>query len=151
MKVLILGASGFLGGTLYKKMKEETDFWVLGTYFESKKDKELIKLNVTNLIEVKTFLEHFNPEIIVWCLLGKTNEKELIEKGLSNVLNTINQTCKFIFMSINAGFSEADISSCKVNELLETIIKLIKSDYKGIVHLGPEIILDTSLNGPLVQ
>lgn len=36
MKVLILGASGFVGGTLYKKLKQETDFWVLGTSYESK-------------------------------------------------------------------------------------------------------------------
>ena len=106
MKVLILGASGFLGGILYKKIKEETDFWVLGTYHELKKNNELIKLNITNLIDVKTFLEHFKADVIVWCLTGKTNEKELINEGLPNVINNMNQGCKFIFMSTNAVFGE---------------------------------------------
>src|SRR5471030_505990 len=99
MKVLILGASGFLGGTLYRKLKEETNFWVLGTYCESKVHNDLIKLNVTNFIEVRTFLEHFNADVIVWCLMGKANEKELIEEGLPNLLSNIGPTCKFIFMS----------------------------------------------------
>jgi dTDP-4-dehydrorhamnose reductase len=122
IKVLILGASGFLGGILYRKIKEDTDFWVLGTYYESKKDEDFIKLNVSNFIEVKTFLEHFKPDVIVWCLRAKTNEKELINDGLPNVLNNINQTCKFVFMSTNAvfgegkgDFSEEDIPSYRNN------------------------------------
>jgi len=123
MKVLILGASSFLGGILYKKMKEETDFWVLGTYYESKKDKELIKLDVTNQIEVNTFLQHFNPDVIVWCLWGKTNEEKLVNEGLSNVLDIIKEGCKFVFISTNAfflgdrgDFSEKDIPSNKSKE-----------------------------------
>jgi len=215
MKVLILGASGFVGGTLYKKLKEETDFWVLGTSYESKRNNEFIKLNAVDSIEVKTFLEHFKADVIVWCLKGKENE--LIEKGLPNILNNIDKACKFIFMSTNSVFSEGkgefveeDIPSYKnsdsdlalysnakidgekavkvhenyiiirsgpiygqdingkwdkrvaqlieelsagktvakstnlvntfveINELSEAIIKLIKADYKGIIHLGPE-------------
>ncbi len=217
MKVLILGASGFLGGTLYKKLKEETDFWVLGTSYKSQRNNEFIKLNAVDPIEVKTFLEHFKADVIVWCLMGKEDEKELIDKGLANILSNIDKTCKFIFMSTNSVFSEGkgefveeDIPSYKscasdlalysngkidgekavkvhenyiiirpgaiygqdingkwdkrvsqliedltaekpvvkstnlintfveVNELSEAIIKLIKTNYKGIIHLGPE-------------
>lgn len=217
MKVLVLGASGYLGGVLYKRLKEATDYWVLGTYYRSEKQEGLIKLDVSDFIEVKTFLQHLNPDIIIWCLMGKTNEKQLIHEGIFNVLNNINQECKFIFMSTNAvfgegngDFSEEDIpfyKSCEsaialysnakidgekmvrehenyiiirpgaiygqgihgiwdkrvsqlikdlttgrtivktinlintfveVNELSDAIIRLIKINYSGIIHLGPE-------------
>lgn len=108
MKVLVLGASGFLGGVLYKKLKENTDSWVLGTYCNMKKDDDFIKLDVTNGIEVKTFLEHLNPDVVVWCLMGKKNEKQLIDEGMPNILNNIRKCCKIIFMSTNAVFSEGN-------------------------------------------
>ena len=143
MKVLILGASGFLGEILYKKIKEETDFWVLGTYNESKINNELIKLNVGNLIEVKTFLEHFKVDVVIWCIIEKIDEKELINTGLSNIFNNINKSCKFIYMSTNTvpGESENLVSKLdnytiikagiEIDKLQQTIINIISTNFIG--------------------
>ena len=140
MRVLILGASGFLGGILYGKIKEETDFWALGTYHKSKKNDVFIKLDVTNFIEVEVFLQHFNADVIIWCLMSKTNEKELINQGLPNVLTNMNPTCKFIFIESNSEIDDEKlvrklenyivirsgvIEDQYINELATGIIKLI--------------------------
>ena len=140
MKVLILGASGFFGGILYGKIKEETDFWALGTYHESKKNDDFIKLDVTNFIEVEVFLQHFNADVIIWCLMSKTNEKVLINQGLPNVLTNMNPTCKFIFIESNSEIDDEKlvrklenyivirpgvIEDQYINELATGIIKLI--------------------------
>lgn len=161
MKVLILGASGFLGGVLYRKMKVETDYWVLGTYHQSKKDNELIKLDVTNLIEVKTFLEHFKADVIVWCLMGKVSEKELIDEGLLNVINNMSKSCKFIFVSTNAvfgggkgNFSEEDVPSYRGNKSALALYSNAKIDGEKLVGqldnyiiLRPGAIYGQDING----
>lgn len=140
MKILVLGASGCIGGILYKRLKEETHYWVLGTYYESKKDDAFIKLDVNDFIEVKTFLQHLRPDIIIWCLTSKTNEKQLIEHGLFNVLNNINQACKFMFMSTNAvlevdnsDFSNKDTTSYKNNGIATDLYSNTKIDGEKLV------------------
>lgn len=216
MNILILGASGFLGGHIYKKIKFQLDFNVLGTCYGSNNCGDLIKLDVTNEEEVKNILYKFKPDIILWSLISRESEKYLIEMGLNNILKYLSHKQKLIFMSTNAVFngkgnySEEDspkyknsneslalysnakvdgekivmghdnyiiirpgaiygqdingkwdkrISDLinkleekqevvrtenlyntfvKVDELAKAIIELIKCDYKGIIHLGPE-------------
>lgn len=134
MKLLIVGADSALGGMLYKSLKVETDFWILGTCCEPEADKNFIKIDVNNFIEVKTFLEHFKADIIVWCLIGEAND------GLANVLNNINKTCKFIVVAANTVFDEelakehgdfiiirsGDKYVQGINELVEKIISVCK-------------------------
>ncbi|ARC83800.1 rmlD substrate binding domain protein [Clostridium argentinense CDC 2741] len=216
MNVLILGASGFLGGHIYKKIKSKLDFNVLGTCYGSNNCDDLIKLDVTNEEEVKDLIYNFKLDIVLWSLMSKESEKYLIEMGLNNILKYLSYKQKLIFMSTNAVFngkgnySEEDnpkyknsdeplalysnakidgekiakhrdnyiiirpgaiygqdingkwdkrISDLinkleekqevvrtenlyntfvKVDELAEAIIELIKCDYKGIIHLGPD-------------
>ncbi|MBS5822688.1 MAG: sugar nucleotide-binding protein [Clostridium argentinense] len=216
MNILILGASGFLGGYIYEKVKSQLDFNVMGTCYRSNNCGDLIKLDVSNEEEVKDIIYKFKPDIILWSLISRESEKYLIEMGLNNILKYLSHKQKLIFMSTNAVFngkgnySEEDnpkyknsneplalysnakidgekivkehdnhiiirpgaiygqdingkwdkrISDLinkfeekeevvrtenlyntfvKVDELAKAIIELIKCDYKGIIHLGPE-------------
>lgn len=108
MKILILGASGFLGGNVFKLMKSNKDFNVLGTCNNSTDNYDLIKLDITNEHEVKTLINKFNPDVILWSLISdmKNNksEKYLIEIGLNNVLKNLSSEQKLIFISTNAIF-----------------------------------------------
>lgn len=105
MNVLILGASGFLGGHIYKKIKSQLDFNVLGTCYGSNNYGDLIKLDVTNEEEVKDLIYKFKPDIVLWSLMSKESEKYLIEIGLNNILKYLSYKQKLIFMSTNAVFN----------------------------------------------
>jgi dTDP-4-dehydrorhamnose reductase len=104
MKILILGVSGFLGGKVFYRIKSETDFNVLGTCFQSNNNEDLIKLDVTIDEEVKSMMCEFRPDIILWSLLGKESEKNLIDMGLNNILKYLSPKQKLIFISTNAVF-----------------------------------------------
>ena len=216
MNVLILGASGFLGEHIYKKIKSQLDFNIFGTCYGSNNYGGLIKIDVTNEEEVKDIIYRFKPDIVLWSLMSRKSEKYLIEMGLNNILKYLSHKQKLIFISTNAVFngkgnyseednpkyknsneplalySNAKIDGekivkhhdnyiiirpgaiygqdingkwdkriydlinkleekqevvrtenlyntfVKVDELAEAIIELIKCDYKGIIHLGPE-------------
>lgn len=219
MKVLILGASGFLGGKVFQRIKFESGFEVLGTCYQSDNSDNLIKLDVTNDEEIKAIIYKFRPNIILWSLISRESEKYLIEIGLNNILKYLSSNQKLIFISTNAVFGRngdkgkyreedepkyknsnellhlyanakidgekivrqhdnfiiirpgaiygQDINQkwdkrisalireleqgqevvrtknlyntfVKVEELASAILELIKLDYKGIIHLGPE-------------
>lgn len=104
MKVLILGASGFLGGKVFKKIKSEPGFDVLGTCYKSNNSHALIKLDITNDVEVKFIMNEFRPDIILWSLMSSESEKNLIELGLKNIFKYLCPEQKLIFMSSNAVF-----------------------------------------------
>lgn len=219
MKVLILGASGFLGGKVFQRIKVKAGFNVLGTCYHSNNKDDLIKLDITNEEKIKAIICEFKPDIILWSLMSKECEKDLVKIGLNNILKYIPTKQKLIFMSSNAVFrgngvkgnySEEhkpiyingnepldlyanakidgekivkkhensiiirpgaifgqDINGewdkrisdlinklehgkevvrtknlyntfVKVDELVSAILELIKIDFKGIIHLGPE-------------
>ncbi|GKX66495.1 sugar nucleotide-binding protein [Inconstantimicrobium mannanitabidum] len=104
MNILILGASGFLGGKLYMALDKEVKFNILGTCFQSDSTNELLRIDVTNRDEVKCMMAEFNPDVVIWSLMSKTNEKYLIENGMKNILEFFPSEKKMIFISSNAVF-----------------------------------------------
>ncbi|MEG3042666.1 MAG: NAD-dependent epimerase/dehydratase family protein [Clostridium sp.] len=105
MKVLVLGASGFLGGHLYKKLKGDGKFQVLGTFNNSSNNEELARVDVTNQDEVQGVMKAFNPDVIIWSLMSTYNEEVMVKSGLNNILRTICKNAKLVFISSNAVFS----------------------------------------------
>ena len=59
MKILIIGASGFLGGTVYYKCKKK-GFEVLGTYCVHRENSEYVELNVFDEVYFKLILFAIN-------------------------------------------------------------------------------------------
>lgn len=108
MKVLILGASGFLGGKVFSLMKDEKEFDVVGTCNRAPDNEKLLKVDVTNEYEIKTIIKDYKPDVILWSLISdmsnNKSEKYLIEMGLNNVLNSLREEQKIIFISTNAIF-----------------------------------------------
>ena len=104
MKVLILGASGFLGGKVFERINSEPGFDVLGTCYKSNNSDALIKLDVTNDGEIKSIMNEFRPDTILWSLMSSENEKNLIDMGLKNIFKYLSSEQKLIFMSSNAVF-----------------------------------------------
>ncbi len=105
IKVLILGASGFLGGHLYKDMRMDDSFEVMGTYNGNRDCDELKKIDVADKSEIGNIIKYFEPDVVLWSLMSKTSEKYLIELGLNNILECISSKQKLIFISSNAVFN----------------------------------------------
>ena len=108
-KILIVGASGFIGNSLFKKLIEKSNYKLKGTSLNSQNDL-FEKLDINNLEQTKILLNKFKPEIIIWCAgnknLSETEEslKNTINvnfesiKGIEDYLNKFSST-HFIFLS----------------------------------------------------
>lgn len=104
MKILILGASGFLGGKIFNKIKLSEGFEVMGTYFQSDIKKDLIKVDITDYDSIKVIMREFDPDIILWSLMSCEDENRLIDLGIKNLLDIIRDNQKLTFLSSNAVF-----------------------------------------------
>lgn len=106
MKILVLGASGFLGGKVYHRLQENPRFQVKGTYLRICNNIGLRQLNIKNGNDVDLLFGEHRPDAVVWCLLDQKDEKALSEVGLHNVIRNIAKTTRFIYISTDAVFIE---------------------------------------------
>jgi dTDP-4-dehydrorhamnose reductase len=107
MNIIVLGASGFLGGKVYKKLKERPEFNTFGTCFCHRENGELYPLDVVDEIQVEEFFYRIKPDIVLWSLLNGDyrDEGKLTHTGLINVIKHMNKACKLIYVTTD-GFSE---------------------------------------------
>lgn len=102
MKYLIYGASGFLGGTLYQKLKE-SGHEVIGTYSTNRIKEEFIKVD---LLDTDTALEIYRnerPDVIIWTIMNSNLEEVIAEQTLQSLMKEI-KDCRFIFISTSVAY-----------------------------------------------
>ncbi len=98
MRVLIIGASGFLGSTLYKEfIKAGAD--VTGTFNSNQIDVQHIRMNLFSVSNIELILADISPDIIIWSVCDYEKEIELTNTGLKSILNCINSSTKFVYVS----------------------------------------------------
>lgn len=105
MKILILGATGFLGSTIFG-LAENLNYTVLGTSRYANKKSNIIKLDLTDKKAIQRIIDEFYPNVIVWALLSRDEEDVLINSGLTNFMSVVSVETKFIFVSTDAVFTE---------------------------------------------
>lgn len=97
-RILILGASGFLGNALYKELCSY--FKTFGTYRTPKKDFEKNKHFIQYVVEeddVYEILEAVKPSIIISTLRGDFNAQVIAHQHIAEYIAT--HACKIIFLS----------------------------------------------------
>jgi len=108
-KILIIGASGFLGNKLIEVFSKE--FEVLGTY-NSKKKEKLIQLDISNEAQVKETIEKINPDIIMLtaaetnvdlCETNVQHAEKVNIKGVENVTKCCGNI-KLVYYSTDSVF-----------------------------------------------
>ncbi len=150
MKILITGASSYVGSRVYRDLSKEFD--LVGTYNSSPLSKSFIKLDITNKAEVDTVLEKEKPNYIVdvaanansrWCEANPKEALDLNEKATRYIVDASNKiNSKIIYISSFAAFNPDNIyGKTKYNS--EQIIKENKS---GWIILRPSLILGFSPN-----
>ncbi|MFA1822025.1 sugar nucleotide-binding protein [Virgibacillus oceani] len=162
MKLLILGATGFLGSTLFH-LAGNRNLQVIGTSRYLNENRKIIEVDVTNKHALKSTMESYDPDVVVWTLLSRENEDVLIDHGLTNLLSIIKSETKLIFLSTDAvftggkgGYKEADILNSLPNKApLATYVnakiraeRQIAESHKNhtIIRTGPLYGMDANGN-----
>lgn len=78
MKVLVVGASSFIGHRLYGHLRDDPQLEVVGTYFEHRKDARFLHLDITNPNELERVLAEVRPAAVYW-VAGSKNLKKCEE------------------------------------------------------------------------
>jgi len=85
-KVLIIGASGFIGKKLFSAGKSQKGIELFGTCFENR-DKELVVLDVRSPKAVETVIRQVQPEVIIYAAGIANVDKAETDQELTDDLN----------------------------------------------------------------
>lgn len=101
MKILIIGASGYLGNTIYKKLKDCSNDTIYGTCYTSS-SKELLQVNVLDKVNIQKLLL-IRPDIIIWSIYDPEREIDLSQIGISEIVKGISKDVRLIYVSTTVG------------------------------------------------
>lgn len=101
MKILVIGANGYLGNTIFKKLKESVNNDIYGTCCNSS-SQGLLRVNVLNKLDINKLLS-LRPDIIIWSIRDEEEEISLSQTGLKEIVNAISENVRFIYVSTTVG------------------------------------------------
>jgi dTDP-4-dehydrorhamnose reductase len=107
VNIILLGASGLLGGKVYKRLREKSEFNTYGTYLSHRENEDLFQLLVIDEAQVEELFDKVSPDAVLWSLLSSDfkNESQLTHIGLINVIKHMEKSCKLIYVTTD-GFSD---------------------------------------------
>ena len=143
MKLLVIGASGYLGNTIYKKLKAGTNDNICGTCCKLSND-ELLQINVLNRLDIKQLLS-FKPDIIIWSIMDTEQEMSLSQIGLNEIVNNISKDVRLIYVSTTVGQRKDQTENVIPHKRMpsEYLSKYIngKIEGEGIVKNHPNYVI----------
>jgi dTDP-4-dehydrorhamnose reductase len=134
MKILIVGASSFIGFGIYSRLKTIKKYVITGTYFRNKKDDDFLFLDITDKDSIKDIMIEKKPDTVLW-IAGSKNlklcqdnmeyAKSVNVYPVKNAIDTIKEyglNTKFIFFSSdyvfdgnNGKYRDSDIPKPNTN------------------------------------
>lgn len=162
-KILILGATGMMGSTLSKLLKDDNRFNILCTYkdpskikFINLKKNQKKKLNVIDKKKLKKIIVDFNPDYIVNCVglikqLFKTNSVNLaryLNSSFPKILmkTTKQKKTKILHLSTDCVFSGKK-GNYNENDKSDALDFYGKSKFEGEVKSKNVLNIRTSIIG----
>ena len=99
---LVIGASGFLGAHVYKRLAHE-GAQVHGTCAR-RRHPGLQAIDLLDTGAMGGYLRELRPDIVIWCAKrteepGEHDERALLETGLRNLARSVPDTTRLIFVS----------------------------------------------------
>lgn len=150
MKILIIGASSYVGAKLYKDLQK--DFHVIGTYHSNKLFHELIRLDVTKKSDVLLCIQEIKPDYIVH--IAANANIASCDQDVNNTIALNQEATQFLVEAANLNHSTiVFISSFLANNPASLYGKtkleserLIKEATNGYLILRLSLILGYSPN-----
>ncbi|MYL40956.1 sugar nucleotide-binding protein [Virgibacillus salexigens] len=106
MKVCVFGASGYVGSSVYKRLKEIPKVSVSGTYLdEPPLFDDLTRLDINEPESFSDFYKAEQPDVIVWSVMSGPQEQQLTEQGLMHLLTHITPETKLVYISSDYVYS----------------------------------------------
>ena len=150
MKILITGASSYVGARIYSDLRNKFD--VRGTYLKNKLFRELEQLDITEKESVDKITGIIKPEIIVhaaaipsasWCEKNPDLAKQINIQGTKNVINAAKDIgAKIIYIS---SFAAVNPSTLYGETKLDSE-KYVKQSGLDFVIFRPCLIIGQSPN-----
>jgi dTDP-4-dehydrorhamnose reductase len=150
MKLLITGASSYVGAKIYDDLKDIYE--VVGTYHTNKLFKDLISLDITREPDVFDIVQNFRPDYIIhvaanassiWCENNPTDATTLNQQATKHLVDAANNNnSKMIYISSFAVMNPTN-SYGKTKYNSEALVHQVKS---GFIILRPSLIVGYSPN-----
>jgi dTDP-4-dehydrorhamnose reductase len=151
MRILILGATGFLGSNLFQLASENKNLTVFGTSRFQHEKSNIIQVDVTSKQSIGSAIRKINPEVVIWSLMNFEEETQLINLGLENLLSEIESDTKLIFISTDAVFVEG-IGGYKESDPIGTLPKEVAlASYVNGKYTGENLILNRHPNHVILR
>ncbi|WP_099159342.1 sugar nucleotide-binding protein [Virgibacillus ndiopensis] len=107
MKVCIFGASGYVGSSVYVRLRSASSDDVVGTYLDEPAMSEgLYKLDVNEPESFSNFYKEENPDVVIWAVMSGPNEHKLTDQGLMHLITHLTPETKLIYISSDFVFSD---------------------------------------------
>jgi len=151
MRILITGASSYVGARIYSDLKDKK-LDVIGTYYSNHLFPELRKLDVRNLDKILELVSEVKPEVIIhaaanpsasWCEKNQEQAVAINQDGTGNIVKAANSSnAKLIYISS----FEINNTSTAYGKTKLGGEELVKKTKEGYVILRPSLILGLSPN-----
>jgi dTDP-4-dehydrorhamnose reductase len=150
MKILLTGASSYVGARLYFDLSKTFD--VIGTYNDTPLSDKFIHLDITDEIQIKNVVSEHKPDIIIhaaananarWCEANPDAAIALNQTSTKHIVDAANEiSAKVIYLSSFAVLNPDNIYG-KTKLQSEAFTKETKA---GWVILRPSLIIGFSPN-----
>lgn len=150
MKVLLLGANGYLGARLFYDLRDKHE--VVGTYHKTQLFKDLVQLDITDKNQVQKKFETYKPDVVIQTANYPSPKQAAPDKPGYIQLNLNSTTyireaadnvdTKVIFISSFAALNPDNI----YGELKLKSEQISKKTKTGYLILRPSLILGFSPN-----
>jgi len=150
MKILILGANGYVGSRIYFDIRNKYN--VIGTYKSVQLHKEFINVDITDTQQLNSVVRSIKPDIIIhtannassrWCEANPDEAILLNQTSTEHVIDATQLTdAKLIYFSSFAAYEPTSIyGKTKINSE-----KMIQKSIKNFVIIRPSAIFGYSPN-----
>lgn len=150
MKVLIIGASSYLGARIYYDLNQQ--FEVIGTYSSNKLCDNFIHLDITDRKQVSSVIQTTKPQVIIhagnnanarWCEANPQKAKTLNNTATETIVEQAAKVASKVFYISSFAAAQHSNVYAQTKKQSELIVK--KSEH-GWLILRPSLIIGYSPN-----